>query len=446
MSRPCFGAFPRLPGFSLRRWQKKIAVVNAYNTRNRGDFAIVQCQIVVGLRRQVSQREISGFFPSCPGQRRHAKAAVRRISGVACPPAPSLVQPGQAVASAVGCRQLVARPQDGQIWPVKLIQSFSGCAAAVISILHALPLLSRNLACLCSEILFAVRTGKPVIQFPQSFGPITKKAEPLAVQRVCRALIGLVPRFEPSAAFLTELGHADKIVLVPDIVLLMRRLLPEIFDRGSAGTWVLRRSKVAALPCGFPRPNTSGISGSWGKSAILPRKKRAKTQWYPSVRQDGRMMTPIIVDELAARLTQMGIPLSESPNTSGLDGIHFGYWPAAGVHRFAHACLHLCLFHAHSGCRPGLSAKIRELLQTDSNGILAASAGRLAGRVRLPPPGCLGRIASGDLSGQMNVRMNALESIMEEQLEYLLARVLEWMPVFRLPASTSCWTCAGPSR
>lgn len=91
------------------------------------------------------------------------------------------------------------------------------------------PLMSRTMVSLCLQSLAAITTRKPVIPFPQSFGPLKPGIDEITVNRLCQKMRVLTPRDSASMEWLKEHGFSMKSVLIPDIVLAMPTLLPEYY-------------------------------------------------------------------------------------------------------------------------------------------------------------------------------------------------------------------------
>ena len=102
------------------------------------------------------------------------------------------------------------------------------CGGGYLYSSHA-PLMSRAMVSLCLQSLAAISTGKPVIPFPQSFGPLKPGIDEIVVQRLCRKMPVLTPRDGVSMEWLKDRGFSEKSVIIPDIVLAMPLLLPEYY-------------------------------------------------------------------------------------------------------------------------------------------------------------------------------------------------------------------------
>lgn len=316
----------------------KIGILNAYDARNRGDLAIVLCQIEL-LRRKFQNAEILVF----------SHHAATNAAVLDTPSVESLVHlppNGSALARLLrplwdaGCWLLDRR--SGKFGQFHSCDLYVLCGGGYLHSSQQTPLVSRNLACMCLEILFAVRTGKPVIQFPQSFGPVTKAFDRWLVQKVCRALPRLTPRSHPSLELLTQWGHAGKAVLVPDIVLLMPRLLPHYYQP------TVTRQGLGIAPSNYRF--AIRFSGSEYQQYIeklgevcryFHKRTGENIVLFTQVCIKPKDDDSVAVNKLAARLVQMGIPHSKISEQADLSE----YVPAVGrLRAFIGSRLHACLF------------------------------------------------------------------------------------------------------
>ena len=203
------------------------------------------------------------------------------------------------------------------------------------------PMLSRNLACICTEILFAIRTGKPVVQFPQSFGPINKFLDLRLVFKVCRALPRLAPRTNVALDQLTVWGFADKAAITPDTVLTMRKLLPHLYQPAATR----RGLGVAPVDYRFAMRLTPAAH-----ARLIEKLGQVCRHYHQKTGEEIHLFTQvclpgdddsIMVDELAARLAHLGIPYLKIPKKLDLAA----YVSAVGSMRaFVGLRMHACIF------------------------------------------------------------------------------------------------------
>jgi colanic acid/amylovoran biosynthesis protein len=205
----------------------KIGILNAYDVRNMGDRAIVKTQIA-WIHRHVPGAEVRIFSF-------HAENNIPVFTWLSVESLLHIPRRGSAFGRLV--RPLLDWVEY-RIAPGgrRKFREFDSCDAYLLcggGYLYSsrAPLVSRNMAMLCLQSLVAVRTGKPVFQFPQSFGPFTRAIDRWFVTRLARALPVLVPRGRASLEFLKSAGFGDKSTMASDVVLALRLLRPEHFAR-----------------------------------------------------------------------------------------------------------------------------------------------------------------------------------------------------------------------
>lgn len=209
----------------------KIGILNAYDARNMGDQAIVLAQIA-WLKTRFPKAQFKIFS-------HHAKhnapyfgdASLESVIHVP-PTGPYLHRLFKPLCDWVAFRCF----SHSGILKFEQFDScdmFALCGGGYLYSSQS-PILSRNLWVLCLNGLLAIKTGKPVIQFPQSFGPVTKKLDEYVVLKLARALKILVPRSEISLKFLQKAGLGEKSVFIPDIAFLLRHSFPDSFSTSYA--------------------------------------------------------------------------------------------------------------------------------------------------------------------------------------------------------------------
>jgi polysaccharide pyruvyl transferase WcaK-like protein len=315
----------------------KIGILNAYDARNRGDLAIVLCQIEA-LKRRFKDAEFLVFSHHAAANRGVLEAtSVESI--IHLPPGASAVV--RLLHPLWDMARWLARSRAEKFRGFRECDLYAVCGGGYLYSSRA-PLLSRNLACLCLEILLAARTGKPVIQFPQSFGPITKAADRWFVERVCRALPRLTPRCEHSVALLKDWGWASKAEFMPDIALLMRKLLPSLYQ-----------------PCG-PRNGLGVAPANYGFAQSLSDRDRHQyvgklaavcEHFHRLTGEPVLLMTQVsveaadddalMVEALAGLLEGMRVPHLRMPRTAGLKEY---VSRIAELRAFIGTRMHACIF------------------------------------------------------------------------------------------------------
>ena len=180
------------------------------------------------------------------------------------------------------------------------------------------------------------------------FRPHNQKGRPLAGSK------GLPGFDSPGATLRTlgrlsdELGHADKTVFVPDTVLPMRRLLPDFYQPAAARRTSALPRWITPLPCVSSSEHQQYIRHLGEVCRYYHEKTGEEISLFTQVCSSRGMTTPSSLTSSRHSSSRWAF-LFPNPRVSGFDGIHFRHWPAAGVHRCAHAWLHLCLDHAHAG-------------------------------------------------------------------------------------------------
>jgi polysaccharide pyruvyl transferase WcaK-like protein len=317
----------------------KIGILNAYDARNRGDQAIVLCQIEL-LRRKFQNAEFLVFS-------RHAVTNAHVLDGpsIQSVEAPLHIPPDGAAMSRLLhpvwdllCWWLGAKW--GKFGKFHECDLFALCGGGYLYSSQS-SLISRNLACICLEILFAVGTGKPIFQFPQSFGPITKFIDRWLVLKACAALPHLTPRTKVGYDQLKKWGFSRKAVIVPDTVLSMRQLLPNFYRK------VPVRNGLGVIPVDYTFAMT--LSGREHKKYINDLAEVCR-YFHQRTGENISLFTQVclpgdddsvVVDELAVELVKMGIPFHKIPVKLDLSG----YVSALGDMRVViGARMHGCIF------------------------------------------------------------------------------------------------------
>jgi polysaccharide pyruvyl transferase WcaK-like protein len=288
---------------------KRIALLNAYDIRNRGDLAIVLCQRE-WLQRRYPQAGFTVFSRYHEANRRLFGAdSVRSVIGTqpGTSPLTQIVDMGRDHWNAVQQRSRTANDRLRAFYEADLY-ALTGGGYFYSS---RAPLLSRNLIQVCQTFLLAGDTGKPVLQFPQSFGPFSKRLDVAYVKRVCRQLPRLVPRDEESRQILAAWGFGGKAEVVPDIVFLMRRLLPDHFRETAAR----RGLGIAPVECGFaqafgPADRETYLEKLAQAAEFFHRQTGEAVVLFSQVYLEGNDDDSPAVRDLESKLARRGIPVS----------------------------------------------------------------------------------------------------------------------------------------
>lgn len=203
-----------------------IGILNAYNAENLGDQAIVQCTLA-WCSRAFPEADALVFSHHYEANHRFFGRASRRPIGW-LPPAGSrierLIRPVFEIlhylTPGIAASETESAFNDCDF--------FILCGGGYLYSSKA-PLLSRNLLLACWQGVAAVKSKRPIVLFPQSIGPLSKTIDRWAVQTLCRKTNLLMPRTEESLTTLCSWGLGHKSLLVPDIVLAMRKLCPSLY-------------------------------------------------------------------------------------------------------------------------------------------------------------------------------------------------------------------------
>ncbi|XHR28023.1 MAG: polysaccharide pyruvyl transferase family protein [Chthoniobacteraceae bacterium] len=202
----------------------RIGILNVYDGRNLGDQAIVEAQRV-WLSRQFPGAETRIFSHHFAQNRQIWKnESIRSVVGI--PPEGSRIRRLTTPLTDWLERRMEKRGEDDR--------EFDGCDFYTIcggGYLYSslTPTVSRNLWVHCINAFEALSTGKPVLQFPQSFGPITKPLDIWIIRKLASKLPVVTPRDQSSLDLLESMGFGGKSMLIPDIVFGLRRFCPEWF-------------------------------------------------------------------------------------------------------------------------------------------------------------------------------------------------------------------------
>ena len=203
----------------------RIGILNAYDGRNFGDRAIVEAQRAwLALKFPGSEiRIFSHHFAQ--NQQIWKHESVRSIVGI--PPKGSALQ---RLAVPIKDWMEYRLGFEGEDDREFLACDFYALCGGGYLYSSLTPAVSRNLWVHCINAQEALRTDKPVLQFPQSFGPLTKPFDCHIVRKLASALPLLTPRDESSMELLESMGFGSKSILVPDIAFGLRRFRPDWFQ------------------------------------------------------------------------------------------------------------------------------------------------------------------------------------------------------------------------
>lgn len=228
---------------------KIFGILNAYDHRNRGDRAIIETQIAW----------LKSKFPGCcvrifsPAWEENISVFGEKFSHAppihTCHPANSITNTFIPLAKTLGAAA------NGIVQS----EAFNECDAYFLcggGYLYSstAPLLSRQLWMHVGNSLLALNSGKPVMQFPQSWGPITKFSDRWICKQLASRLKKICSRGEASTQLLKEWGFSAKTIEIPDIVLALGSLEPSLVKQHDTGNGKLG---IAPIDFGFAIHRTS---------------------------------------------------------------------------------------------------------------------------------------------------------------------------------------------
>lgn len=193
----------------------KAGIINAYDWRNRGDRAIIEAQMA-WIRTKIPDVEFR-IFSACWKENTKAFGAEKSFH----PPVSIPEGCGHLGGILAPLRSYVSASLgkgDGKAW--EEFDSCDGyflCGGGYLYSSQA-PILSRQLWIHAANSLLALKSGKPVMQFPQSWGPFHKVSDKWICHKLAKALPKIAARGNISAAITEKMGLADKTLSLPDVV------------------------------------------------------------------------------------------------------------------------------------------------------------------------------------------------------------------------------------
>ncbi|MFQ3670865.1 MAG: polysaccharide pyruvyl transferase family protein, partial [Verrucomicrobiia bacterium] len=291
----------------------RIVILNAYDSRNLGDQAIVLCQVAwarrkfPGIRVEVATNycEAGSFagLPTCENPL-HCPAVGSRIR--------TLLRP---IFDLVGW--LLGFGPGG-----KKRMGYRSCQLAIVcggGYLYSStrPLLSRTMVLACLNAILLKREGIPVLMFPQSIGPLTKSLDRWMVRCFGRTLGRLVVRGDYSFACVNELDSERPVTVLPDVVLALPTLCPQLLPTARSADW----AGVAPVNFGYASPE-----GSEAVNRYVNALADALERFHRACRVPLRLFTQVsvgsgdhdgtVVQELHARLKAREVAVEMEPATT----------------------------------------------------------------------------------------------------------------------------------
>ncbi|PAW61273.1 MAG: hypothetical protein B9S37_05905 [Verrucomicrobiia bacterium Tous-C3TDCM] len=320
---------------------KKIGILNAYDARNRGDRAIVEAHLGF-IRKILPDVEVTIFSPhhdynrtifessSCVGPLISAPLGASALWRLISPPIDWLLH-------------IFGWRADHRAKAFHSCDAYFICGGGYLYSSPA-PLISRQLWLHVANMLAALQSGKPVLAFPQSWGPIRKSTDRWICRKLASALPTIVTRGRASDLMLSSWGYSEKIVSLPDVVIAASVLIPETADwrlssrhQGSLG--------IAPIDWNFDRKvDASGLSDYISKLVTISQTWCStagnSVTVFPQVEVEGADDDGIIARKLVAALFAVGVPVSFA------EGLGWGeYWTKIAAQEVFIGCrMHSCIF------------------------------------------------------------------------------------------------------
>lgn len=320
-------------------------ILNAYDHRNRGDRAIIEAQMA-WLSRKVPGAEFRIFSPAWKENADVFGSDVSRRPPIGMDPAAgkitNVIQPlGKTLANALReSTNATAGPGFNEC------DAYFLCGGGYLYSSTA-PVLSRQLWTHAGNAMLAMGTGKPVMQFPQSWGPVGKAADRWICRRLADRLPAICSRGEASTRLLHAWGYATKTLEVPDIVMAMGDLRPDLIRSWSGGDGTLG---IAPIDFGFAQKRDENDLEQYLKriEEVADAYVKAGGQGvtlFPQVQVTGMDEDLPVAIELERRLNHAGIRVRL------LDGCSWeSYFEhIASVSVFMGSRMHSCIFALVSG-------------------------------------------------------------------------------------------------
>jgi len=316
-----------------------IGILNAYDCRNRGDRAIVEAQIA-WARRTWADAEVLVFSPHHKHNATVFGDSMSKAPLFHSPPdADGITRLFQPFLEFLGHKSGLRR-DDAAL-------SFSSCDAFLVcggGYLYSspAPILSRQLWLHALNILAALGTGKMVVPFPQSWGPIRKRADGWICRRLAMALPKVITRGRQSDELVASWRLGDKTIRLPDVVVGMGLLKPSLarFTRTTS-----KSLGIAPIDWGFDRSVSEQALEHYVDGLCQVSRKWCSLNGrtitvFPQVVVDGDDDDRLIAGHLVAELERRGIPSRLIGDVSWDD-----YWSLIGEQAaFLGSRMHSCIF------------------------------------------------------------------------------------------------------
>jgi polysaccharide pyruvyl transferase WcaK-like protein len=318
----------------------KAGILNAYDWRNRGDRAIIEAQMA-WIRTRIPDVEFR-IFSACWKENIHAFGEDRSF-----PPPVSIPEGAGRLGGILGPLRSYAASSsgkgDGQAWEeFSTCDGYFLCGGGYLYSSHA-PLFSRQLWIHAANALLALKSGKPVMKFPQSWGPFRKASDEWICRKLGEALPKISARGDISAAITGKMGFSDKTLNLPDVVIAISQVkgLPFDLPREPAKTGL----GIAPIEFGFARTcsdkDREDYLGKLGSIATAYHRETGEPiTLFVQVSLPGHDDDLPMAERLAAQLTAAGVPVTlENRADWGV------YWERISTQAAFVGCrMHSCIF------------------------------------------------------------------------------------------------------
>lgn len=324
---------------------RTFGILNAYDHRNRGDRAIIEAQMA-WLSRKVPGAEFRIFSPAWKENADVFGSEVSRQPPIGMEPAAgkitNVIKPlGKSLATALrASSNASAGPGFDEC------DAYFLCGGGYLYSSTA-PVLSRQLWTHAGNAMLAMGTGKPVMQFPQSWGPVGKMVD----RWICRQLADRLPvicsRGEASTRLLQNWGYGAKTLEVPDIVMALGDLRPDLVRSWNGGDGTLG---IAPIDFGFAQKRDEDDLERYLKriedvAATFIKAGGQGVTLFPQVQVTGMDEDLPVAIELECRLKRSGIQVRLLDACSWES--YFEH--IASVSVFMGSRMHSCIFALVSG-------------------------------------------------------------------------------------------------
>jgi polysaccharide pyruvyl transferase WcaK-like protein/glycosyltransferase involved in cell wall biosynthesis len=342
---------------------KHVGILNAYDARNRGDRAIVEAQLG-WIERTMPGASVTIFSPHHEYNQTIFRSTSCQAPLFGIPRRGNFI--GRLMQPVVDMAKhwLGARTDSSSV-EFHSCDAFFVCGGGYLYSSPS-PLVSRQLFLHAANILAALKTGKPVLSFPMSWGPIRKKADKLICKRLASSMPILVTRGAESNELLETWGFKNKVFALPDVVLAAAELLPglKVWRETPRRTGSLG---IAPIDWSFDRKVSPKDMDSYLSKLVTLGKEWCKREGrsitvFPQVEVDGSDDDRIVARRLITRLRDAGLTCQIAEDLDWSD-----YWKEIAAQEVFVGCrMHSCIFAMACGVPTvglGYQSKFKELFE-----------------------------------------------------------------------------------